>query len=52
MDVDGRTDDYGRTTEHLYAISAPCEPSGSGDLKVIGFAFYFTFAKSSTVASC
>ena len=29
---DGRTDD-GRTTEHGYTISSPCEPDGSGELK-------------------
>ena len=28
---DGRTDD-GRTTEHGYTISSPCEPDGSGEL--------------------
>ena len=28
---DGRTD--GRTTEHGYTISSPCEPDGSGVLK-------------------
>ena len=28
---DGRTD--GRTTEHGYTISSPCEPDGSGELK-------------------
>ena len=30
--VDGRTDD-GRTPEHGYTISSPCEPKGSGELK-------------------
>ena len=33
---DGRTDDGrtdGRTTEHGYTISSPCEPDGSGELK-------------------
>ena len=29
---DGRTD--GRTTEHGYTISSPCEPDGSGELKI------------------
>ena len=29
----GRTDD-GRTTEHGYTISSPCEPDGSGELKM------------------
>ena len=28
----GRTD--GRTTEHGYTISSPCEPDGSGELKI------------------
>ena len=34
---DGRTDDGrtdGRTTEHGYTISSPCEPDGSGELKI------------------
>ena len=36
VDADGRMDDDGRTTEHLYTrISVPCEPNGSGELKVI-----------------
>ena len=30
--TDGRTD--GRTTEHGYTISSPCEPDGSGELKI------------------
>ena len=30
---DGRTTD-GRTTEHGYTISSPCEPDGSGELKI------------------
>ena len=30
--VNGRTDD-GRTPEHGYTISSPCEPEGSGELK-------------------
>ena len=29
---DGRTD--GRTTEHGYTISSPCEPDGSGELNI------------------
>ena len=33
--TDGRTDD-GRTTEHGYTISSPCEPDGSGELKKRG----------------
>ena len=36
---DGRTDDGrrtdGRTTEHVYTISSPCEPDGSGELKMV-----------------
>ena len=36
---DGRTDDGrttdGRTTEHGYTISSPCEPDGSGELKIV-----------------
>ena len=24
----------GRTTEHGYTISSPCEPDGSGELKI------------------
>ena len=31
---DGRTTD-GRTTEHGYTISSPCEPDGSGELKMM-----------------
>ena len=50
VDADGQTDDNGRRTEHIYTISVPCEPNGSGELKLMGFAFYFTFAKSSSVA--
>ena len=26
--------DDGRTTEHGYTISSPCEPDGSGELKI------------------
>ena len=33
--TDGRTD--GRTTEHGYTISSPCEPDGSGELKIHSF---------------
>ena len=29
---DGRTTTDGRTTEHGYTISSPCEPDGSGEL--------------------
>ena len=38
---DGRTDD-GRTTEHGNTISSPCEPEGSGELK-IGIPLYTPF---------
>ena len=31
--TDGRTDD-GRTPDHGHPISSPCEPSGSGELKM------------------
>ena len=31
--VDGRQMDDGRTPEHGYTISSPCEPEGSGELK-------------------
>ena len=31
--VDGRTDD-GRTPDHGHPISSPCEPNGSGELKI------------------
>ena len=32
--TDGRRTDDGRTTEHGYTISSPCEPDGSGELKM------------------
>ena len=32
---DGRRTDDGRTTEHGYTISSPCEPDGSGELKMV-----------------
>ena len=35
---DGRTDD-GRTTEHGYTISSPCEPDGSGELKRVKYMY-------------
>ena len=38
--VDGRTDD-GRTPEHGYTISSPCEPKGSGELKTSTCRFSF-----------
>ena len=39
--TDGRTD--GRTTEHGYTISSPCEPDGSGELKTgVRGDIYFT----------
>ena len=31
--VDGRTTTDGRTPEHEYIISSPCEANGSGELK-------------------
>ena len=31
--TDGRTDD-GRTPDHGHPISSPCEPNGSGELKI------------------
>ena len=31
--VNGRQTDDGRTPEHGYTISSPCEPNGSGELK-------------------
>ena len=38
--VDGRTDgrrtDAGRTPDHGHPISSPCEPNGSGELKMTG----------------
>ena len=30
--VNGRRTDDGRTPEHGYTISSPCEPNGSGEL--------------------
>ena len=39
--VDGRTDDGrttdGRTPDHGHPISSPCEPNGSGELKIAHF---------------
>ena len=35
--VDGRTDDDGRKPEHGYSLSSPCEPNGSGELKIYSF---------------
>ena len=35
--VDGRTDGWttdGRTPDHGHPISSPCEPNGSGELKI------------------
>ena len=37
VDDDGRTDrrtDDGRTPDHGHPISSPCEPNGSGELKI------------------
>ena len=39
--MDGWTDDDGRTPEHGYTISSPCEPNGSGEL-IITFVVYNT----------
>ena len=34
--MDGQTtDDDGRTPEHGYTISSPCEPDGSGELTIL-----------------
>ena len=33
-DADGRTTDDGRTPDHGHPISSPCEPNGSGELKL------------------
>ena len=33
VDDDGRTDD-GWTPDHGHPISSPCEPNGSGELKI------------------
>ena len=33
--TDGRRTTDGRTTEHGYTISSPCEPDGSGELKMV-----------------
>ena len=33
VDDDGRTDD-GRTPDHGHPTSSPCEPYGSGELKI------------------
>ena len=32
--TDGRRTTDGRTTKHGYTISSPCEPDGSGELKI------------------
>ena len=36
VDDDDDDDDDGRTPDHGHPISSPCEPNGSGELK-IGF---------------
>ena len=33
--VNGRRTDDGRTPEHGYTISSPCEPNGSGELIIL-----------------
>ena len=32
--VDDNDDDDGRTPDHGHPISSPCEPNGSGELKI------------------
>ena len=32
--TDGRRTDDGRTPDHGHPISSPCEPNGSGELKI------------------
>ena len=40
--VNGRRTDGGRTLEHWYTISSPCEPEGSGELiSVKGYCEHF-----------
>ena len=34
VDDDGRGTDDGRTPDHGHPISSPCEPNGSGELKI------------------
>ena len=34
--TDGQTTDDGRTPDHGHPISSPCEPNGSGELKMTG----------------
>ena len=50
--TDGRTTDDGRTPEHGYTISSPCEPEGSGELKRTKqsgfFSFFFSLILRST----
>ena len=43
--TDGRRTD-GRTTEHGYTISSPCEPDGSGELKMFYLCYYFVVQHS------
>ena len=35
--------DAGRTPEHGYTISSPCEPEGSGELKIVNLAMNSIF---------
>ena len=44
------TDD-GRTPEHGYTISSPCEPKGSGELKISDVT-NGTFLKRHTLKTC
>ena len=39
--VDGRKTDDGRTPDHGHPISSPCEPNGSGELKMGILQFYY-----------
>ena len=45
---DGRTD--GRTPDHGHPISSPCEPNGSGELKIANF--HFSRFKSIETLGC
>ena len=46
--TDGRTTD-GRTTEHGYTINSPCEPDGSGELKM---GFHLVCGKTTNIKYC
>ena len=49
---DGRrtTDADGRTPEHGYTISSPCEPNGSGELKIHNHSIHSKAGSSSMEA--